>query len=311
MPRHEAQSYRARDRQLVARLILTDCTGGGRWHDLPAYAELAGRARPTASVPLPVFASRWLSVPPVVSLARTCYNRPNAASRRRPPMNVTVLGAGMVGSAIARDLAGDAGLRVTAVDRDAAALQRLAARAPVDTAAADLSDPAVVDGGRLRGRPGGLRRARLHGLPYPGGRDRGRPERGGHLLLPGGRLPAGRSRPREGGHRRGGLRRGAGPLQHHGGPGREPDGPGRELCLLRGRPAGGAALALRVQGRLLARRRHRGVHPPGAAGGARAGGRPARPLRGRADGFPGHRHAGGLQHRRPAHPAAARWPCPT
>ena len=59
-------------------------------------------------------------------------------------MNVTVLGAGMVGSAIARDLAGERRFRVTAVDRDAAALQRLAARAPVDTAAADLSDPAVV-----------------------------------------------------------------------------------------------------------------------------------------------------------------------
>lgn len=59
-------------------------------------------------------------------------------------MNVTVLGAGMVGSAIARDLAADKRLRVTSIDRDEAALQRLAARAPVTTVAADLADPAVV-----------------------------------------------------------------------------------------------------------------------------------------------------------------------
>ena len=61
-------------------------------------------------------------------------------------MNITVLGAGMVGSAIARDLAADRSFRVTAVDRDAAALQRLVARCPVATIATELGDTAAVAG---------------------------------------------------------------------------------------------------------------------------------------------------------------------
>ena len=53
-------------------------------------------------------------------------------------MHYFVLGAGLVGSAIVRDLALDAGAHVTVVDRSQAALDRIAARAPVHTQQADL-----------------------------------------------------------------------------------------------------------------------------------------------------------------------------
>ena len=59
-------------------------------------------------------------------------------------MNITVLGAGMVGSASARDLARESAFRVTAVDRDHEALGRLSRLAPVATVHADLSDGAAV-----------------------------------------------------------------------------------------------------------------------------------------------------------------------
>ncbi|MDP3047552.1 MAG: saccharopine dehydrogenase C-terminal domain-containing protein [Chloroflexota bacterium] len=59
-------------------------------------------------------------------------------------MNITVLGAGMVGSAIARDLAQESAFSVTAVDRDGEALGRLSRLAPVATTQADLSDGAAV-----------------------------------------------------------------------------------------------------------------------------------------------------------------------
>jgi lysine 6-dehydrogenase len=59
-------------------------------------------------------------------------------------MNITVLGAGMVGSAIARDLAREPAFRVTAVDRAGQALGRLSSLAPVATVQADLSDSAAV-----------------------------------------------------------------------------------------------------------------------------------------------------------------------
>lgn len=55
---------------------------------------------------------------------------------------VVVLGAGIVGSLIARDLASDPGLAVTSADVSARALERLRARAPVETVQADLSAPA-------------------------------------------------------------------------------------------------------------------------------------------------------------------------
>lgn len=55
---------------------------------------------------------------------------------------VVVLGAGMVGAAMAVDLA--ASHEVLAVDRDAARLARVASRFPLQTRAADLSRPDVV-----------------------------------------------------------------------------------------------------------------------------------------------------------------------
>jgi len=57
---------------------------------------------------------------------------------------VVVLGAGMVGQAIARDLAADAGLRVDVADVRPEALERVAARAPVGTVRADLANPDAV-----------------------------------------------------------------------------------------------------------------------------------------------------------------------
>jgi saccharopine dehydrogenase-like NADP-dependent oxidoreductase len=57
---------------------------------------------------------------------------------------VIVLGAGMVGAAMARDLAADAGLRVDVADARADALERVAERASVGTVRADLGDPEVV-----------------------------------------------------------------------------------------------------------------------------------------------------------------------
>jgi lysine 6-dehydrogenase len=57
-------------------------------------------------------------------------------------MRVTVLGAGRVGNAIVRDLAGE--FTVTAVDASAPSLQRLAGLASVTTVQADLSDAGAI-----------------------------------------------------------------------------------------------------------------------------------------------------------------------
>ena len=57
---------------------------------------------------------------------------------------VVVLGAGMVGQAIARDLAADVGLRVDVADVRHEALERVAARAAVGTVRADLANPDAV-----------------------------------------------------------------------------------------------------------------------------------------------------------------------
>ncbi len=59
---------------------------------------------------------------------------------------VTVLGTGLVGSAIVADLAKDANLTVTAVDANPAALERLARSAGVRTQAADLRAPGAIAG---------------------------------------------------------------------------------------------------------------------------------------------------------------------
>jgi saccharopine dehydrogenase-like NADP-dependent oxidoreductase len=57
---------------------------------------------------------------------------------------VVVLGAGMVGAAMARDLADDAGLRVDVADVRPEALERVAGRSPVGTVRADLGNPDAV-----------------------------------------------------------------------------------------------------------------------------------------------------------------------
>ena len=57
---------------------------------------------------------------------------------------VLVLGAGMVGAAIARDLAAEPGLAVDVADARAEGLARLAGRDGLGTVRADLADPVVV-----------------------------------------------------------------------------------------------------------------------------------------------------------------------
>ena len=55
-----------------------------------------------------------------------------------------VLGCGLVGQAIARDMAADGGFDVTVADISESTLQRLTAVVAVKTLRADLSDPSVV-----------------------------------------------------------------------------------------------------------------------------------------------------------------------
>jgi saccharopine dehydrogenase-like NADP-dependent oxidoreductase len=56
-----------------------------------------------------------------------------------------VLGAGMIGSAMAMDLARQGRARVTVADRSAEALARIASRHGIETTQADLASPAVVE----------------------------------------------------------------------------------------------------------------------------------------------------------------------
>jgi lysine 6-dehydrogenase len=58
---------------------------------------------------------------------------------------VVVLGAGMIGSAVAMDLAREGRHRVSVADKSAAALARVAARYRVETREADLGSPAAVE----------------------------------------------------------------------------------------------------------------------------------------------------------------------
>lgn len=60
--------------------------------------------------------------------------------------NVTVLGAGLVGSAMIKDLARDPQLKVTAVDLNLAALEKLRAVAPIATMQANLRAPGAIAG---------------------------------------------------------------------------------------------------------------------------------------------------------------------
>lgn len=59
-------------------------------------------------------------------------------------MNVAVLGCGRIGGAIVRDLVGDGGVTVTAVDRSSAVLEGLGALGAVRTQWVDLADPGEV-----------------------------------------------------------------------------------------------------------------------------------------------------------------------
>lgn len=59
-------------------------------------------------------------------------------------MNIVVFGAGLVGSAMVKDLAREADFRVTVADVRAAALDRLAAEAPVRAVCADVREPGRV-----------------------------------------------------------------------------------------------------------------------------------------------------------------------
>jgi saccharopine dehydrogenase-like NADP-dependent oxidoreductase len=57
---------------------------------------------------------------------------------------VVVLGAGMIGAAMARDLAADSGLQVDVADARTDSLERVAAQAPVGAVQADLASPEAV-----------------------------------------------------------------------------------------------------------------------------------------------------------------------
>jgi lysine 6-dehydrogenase len=59
-------------------------------------------------------------------------------------MNITILGAGLVGSAIARDLAADGGFAVTASDSSDTTLARLAGDERIRRVRCDASDPAAL-----------------------------------------------------------------------------------------------------------------------------------------------------------------------
>jgi saccharopine dehydrogenase-like NADP-dependent oxidoreductase len=59
-------------------------------------------------------------------------------------MQITVLGAGLVGSAIIRDLTQESGWTVRAVDRDPQSLETLRAQAPIAVLQADLREEGVV-----------------------------------------------------------------------------------------------------------------------------------------------------------------------
>ena len=67
-------------------------------------------------------------------------------------MNITILGGGMIGSAIAQDLSRESDFTVTVADRDPAALQKCAA-AGIETVQADLADTgqllSVIDNAEL------------------------------------------------------------------------------------------------------------------------------------------------------------------
>ena len=178
-----------------------------------------------------------------------------------------VLGGGMVGAAAAADLARTPGFEVTLVDASPQALERAAARG-LRTQRADLGDPGGV-ARRRSGGPGARRAAERPGATDAARRDRRRQALLRHQLHARGRA----------GCWTGWRRSAASPPWSTAAwrpacatswrAARCPCSTLRQQRHLRGRPAGGASLALRVPARLLAGRRDRGVHPSRAPGGAR------------------------------------------
>jgi saccharopine dehydrogenase-like NADP-dependent oxidoreductase len=61
-------------------------------------------------------------------------------------MNIVVLGAGLVGAPMAKDLAGDADIQVTVADINDTALAKLSGQEGIETIKADLSDKAALTG---------------------------------------------------------------------------------------------------------------------------------------------------------------------
>jgi lysine 6-dehydrogenase len=64
--------------------------------------------------------------------------------KRNPMQRVVVLGGGMVGGTIARDLAADPRIKVTVVDKDPRALERLSGEEQIEPMRCDLSDSSRV-----------------------------------------------------------------------------------------------------------------------------------------------------------------------
>ncbi len=180
---------------------------------------------------------------------------------------VVVLGAGMVGAAMAADLA--TAHQVLSVDRDAARLASLGPRFGFETCAADLSRPDVVaevcrDADLVVGAVPGFMGFETLRTVIEAGKNVVDISFFGEDPFPLDDLAA---RPR--GDRGDGLRRRAGAEQHDPRLSRRPRR-GLRVSLPGRRPAGQAHLALAVQGALLARRRARRVHPARPAGRAPA-----------------------------------------
>ncbi len=215
---------------------------------------------------------------------------------------VVILGGGMIGSAMAMDLKRTGRHEVTVAEVKAEVRERIAARYGVATVAADLSSPAAIRE-LVAGYDFVLGRApQRAGAPDPAGGDRGREGLLRHQLHARERPRARRPRAGTGRLRGGGLRRGPRRLEHDGRLRRRAALALREPGDLRGRPAQGAALALRLQGGLRPLRRDRGVHPSRADRGPRPRRGEGGVVRAGAHGLSRGGHPRGLQHRRPPEP---------
>ncbi|MBI5489936.1 MAG: saccharopine dehydrogenase NADP-binding domain-containing protein [Deltaproteobacteria bacterium] len=132
-------------------LLPHDGARNGAGDDSPGRRVGAGRRRhrPAPRAATAAAAEGPHRTPPAAlrraDAARVLPARGTVAGGEETPMSeVVVLGGGMVGGIMTRDLATEPGLHVTVVDRDPAVLERLARRAPVATERADLSDPDAV-----------------------------------------------------------------------------------------------------------------------------------------------------------------------